>query len=189
MTVAFYGMMWAAAGWACVPQSALLISPVSSGSPGSMVTVNGYRFGDNPVELRWNKLDGPLLAMVKGPDFQADVTIPSDSAGLNTIVGFVRAPDGSVGTAIQVVQFNVTGPGVMPSAPLAPAASTVAHSAGAWSTAAVVVALVGISLIGLGAGVALGRPRRHHGAGNPEQSSSRTPAASAARTRPSSRRP
>jgi hypothetical protein len=151
---------WAAAGWACVPQSALLVSPTSSGPPGSKVTVMGYRFGDNPVELRWDKLDGPLLATAKGPDFQADVTIPSDSTGLNTIVGFIRAPDGSVGTAIQVAQFNVTGAGAVGSTPRAAAASAVGDSSGAWSTGAVLAALGGVLLIGLGAGVLAGGRRR-----------------------------
>jgi hypothetical protein len=132
----------------------------------------GYRFGDNPVELRWNRLDGPLLATAKGPDFQADVTIPADAAGLNTIVGFIRAPDGSVGTAIQVAQFNVTGPGAVAAAPPARATSAVAHSSGAWSGGVVMAALGGVLLIGLGAGVLVGghRRRRRGSVSAPESS-------------------
>lgn len=153
------GVAWAAAGWACVPQSALLVSPVGSGPPGTKVTVAGYRFGESPVELRWNSLDGPLLAKATGPDFQAGVTIPSDSNGLNTIVGFVRAPDGSVGTVIQVVQFNVTGPGAVASKP-ATSSSTAAHATAGWSTGAVVAALGAVLLIGLIVGGLGGRRHR-----------------------------
>ena len=70
----------ASMAWACIFLASFSISPASV-QPGGTLTVNGIRFGVNPVELHLDSLTGPLLATIT-PDsarnFHQDVTIPSD---------------------------------------------------------------------------------------------------------------
>jgi hypothetical protein len=74
------------------------------------VTVRGTAFGSQPVEIRWNTLDGPKLATVQGPDISANITIPPSADGLYSILAFERRPDGSVGSSGRAA-FQVTSTG------------------------------------------------------------------------------
>lgn len=115
----------AVGAWACVPFPMLSVEPSASAAPGTEVTVEGLDFGSAPVELRWNALDGPLLAKTQGPIFSTPVTVPESPAGIYTIVGLGRAPDGSVG-AKTAASFQVTGP----AAPSPDVPATVAADSG-----------------------------------------------------------
>lgn len=65
---------------------ALSVSP-ASGPAGSRVHVEGSRFPPSgAVELRWDSLAGPLLAMATAPTFTQTVTVPSDGPGGHSIV-------------------------------------------------------------------------------------------------------
>ncbi|MGH2773333.1 MAG: hypothetical protein ACRDIU_09390, partial [Actinomycetota bacterium] len=97
--------------WACVPvRSIVQVEPQSSGPPGVTVKVSGVGFGDAPVEIRWNDLNGPKLADTNGPIFSADVKIPESKPGLYTLIALTRAKDAGVDNA-GTAPFFVTGPG------------------------------------------------------------------------------
>lgn len=152
---AVFGVMAAVAGvgantsWACVPQPVIEISPMSSAPSGTKVTLDGLRFGSDPVEVRWGTFDGPLLGRGTGPNFSADVTIPPAPAGLYTIVAFSRAADGSVGVAAQAVPFQVTEPGgAAARSPASTSSPHHGHSMPVELIGALLVALVLGALIG-----------------------------------------
>ena len=80
--------------WACTPQATISLIPRSARA-GEPVTVNGSRFEDTPVEIRWNDAGGPLLAVASGPEFSVQITAPADAADG---VYFVVATDGTPGS-------------------------------------------------------------------------------------------
>jgi hypothetical protein len=83
---------------ACIFLASFSISPASV-QPGGSLTVNGIRFGVNPVELRLDSLTGRLLATIT-PDsrnFHQQVAIPADvGAGEHVLVASQSpaTPDG-----------------------------------------------------------------------------------------------
>jgi hypothetical protein len=90
----------AAIALACVPQPLITLHPRASGRPGTKVTVDGLAFpAGDPVEVRWNAVDGPVLARAVGPAISARVTIPKVPAGLYGVVAISRPPDGGVGSS------------------------------------------------------------------------------------------
>jgi hypothetical protein len=89
----------AGVAWACVPQPLISLQPRSSGTAGSEVTVDALALDPAPVEVRWNGLDGQLLATASGPQFSVPVTIPQVPEGLYTIVVFARDRSGAVGSS------------------------------------------------------------------------------------------
>jgi len=118
LVVALAGMAAAMSGtagmaWACVRQPLIVLQPRASGAPGSQVTVNGSGFNTDRAELRWNALDGQLLASADGPDFSTAVTIPAVPPGLYAMVAIMRSPDGAVGNAVRA-SFEVAPPTGVP---------------------------------------------------------------------------
>lgn len=95
--------------WACVPQPLVTIEPAASGPAGSEVTVEGVALNGR-VEVRWNAIDGPLLATGSGPEISAAVAIPSVSPGLYSVVVVEREPGGGLGSSGRAA-FLVTGDG------------------------------------------------------------------------------
>lgn len=93
--------------WACVPQPLVTIEPAASGPAGSEVTVEGVALNGR-VEVRWNAIDGPLLATGSGPEISAAVAIPSVSPGLYSVVVVEREPGGGLGSSGRAA-FLVTG--------------------------------------------------------------------------------
>ena len=56
------GVLFAAAAWACVSGPVANLSTISA-KPGQEVTITGTGFqATNPAEVRFNALDGPVLA-------------------------------------------------------------------------------------------------------------------------------
>lgn len=92
--------------WACVPQPFVTVEPRASGPPGTEVTVEGTGFGSDPVEIRWNTLDGQRLASTGGPNFSLSVAIPDVPPGLYQIVVLSRDADASV-TQKALAPFDV----------------------------------------------------------------------------------
>jgi hypothetical protein len=105
--------MVAGGAWACVTLPHIALSPRASGAPGAQLTVEGADF-EQHVELRWNAVDGPLLASGPSPTFSVPVTLPDVADGLYTLVAVERGPGGVAGniarTPVQVTRGAATTP-------------------------------------------------------------------------------
>lgn len=146
--------------FACAPLPLLSVEPRSSGAAGSTIGVDGLRFTVGPAEVRWNTVDGPLLATATGPDFHAELEIPRTAPGLYALLGLSRGADGSVGVVART-SFEVTDGSA---AALSAAAPTVAPSRSQRGRSGVAVAaLVGAGAV-VGGSVGLLAGRRRHAA-------------------------
>lgn len=130
--------------WACVPQPRLLtVQPRSSGPAGSEVTVAALGFDPGRAEVRWNAIDGELLASGNGPDFSVTVTIPEAPDGLYNLVVLARSPNGEIGNT-GTLSFQVTSSRGTPDAPWSAASTPVGQqyktSTGSISASAVLLA-------------------------------------------------
>lgn len=78
-----------AAAWACVSGPAVNLSTVNA-KPGDVVTVNGTGFTKaDPVTVRWNALDGPVIATFDKPNSGAvngTITVPADAKAGNYVL-------------------------------------------------------------------------------------------------------
>lgn len=155
----------ASAAWACVPQPLITLSPTSSGPVGTALTVNGYAVNGR-AEIRWNAIDGPLLASAEGPAFSVPVTIPSTPAGLYSLLLLERGADGGLGSTGRAA-FQVTSVGVPTSQPQGSTSApttTVAARSSSTSVSPEAALLGGIALFALGGAggtiVTRRRPRR-----------------------------
>lgn len=134
-----------AAARACVPQATIMILPRASGEPGASLTVEGVNF-EQAGEVRWNTLDGPLLAAVPAPSFKTTILIPPVEPGLYTLVALERGSGGGVGNVARA-------PVQVVSTKLMSAPEAVAPSSGGSSISATDIAVGGVAI---GALVALG---------------------------------
>ena len=116
------------AAWACTgsPPQISALAP-QMGLAGSEVRVAGGNFA-GPVELRWNSVNGPLLATaVDGASFAVPVTIPADAQpGIFYVVAVQRTSAGDVLTKVSQT-FEVAAP-----ADSGPTASAQTVPAGLW---------------------------------------------------------
>lgn len=90
-------MIGASSAWACASLAALELATPTAG-PGDEVAFKGTFFNkDNPVEIRWNALDGPVLTTVTPDTFTEGLhgnwrfangtfTVPADAAPGNYLV-------------------------------------------------------------------------------------------------------
>jgi len=92
-------LLYASTSWACIFLAGITISG-GSVQPGGTITVNGFSFGSNPVDLHLDSLTGSVLATAM-PDnkgnFTQAVTVPSNvNNGTHIIVATEAAasPDG-----------------------------------------------------------------------------------------------
>lgn len=116
--------------WACIPQARLVVvTPQASGAAGSQVTVQGIGFDAPPSssEVRWNTVDGPMLAQATDADFSVPVTIPDVPPGLYSLLVMSRDADGVLANTGRA-SFQVTGTGS--SEPVAPVGGSPVASAG-----------------------------------------------------------
>ena len=78
-----------AAAWACVSGPAVNLSTINA-KPGQEVTINGTNFSKaDPVTVRWNSLDGPVLATLDKPAsgiVTGKFTVPADAKAGNYVV-------------------------------------------------------------------------------------------------------
>lgn len=83
----FIAIATGSAAWACIPMASLNASPTQV-EPGQSVEVTGRGYNENPVTLRFNSLDGPVLATItpaKG-NISAPVTIPEGTEPGNYVL-------------------------------------------------------------------------------------------------------
>lgn len=146
--------------FACAPQPLISLDPRASSGSGAAVGLDGLRFSVGPVEVRWNTVDGPLLATATGPDFHADVRIPEAPPGLYALVVLSRGADGSVGL-LSRASFEVTdGSGLPATTPARATGAPPARPAGGRSGLAV-AGMLGAGALGGGTfGVWAGRRSR-----------------------------
>lgn len=104
-----FAMFSGGTSWACVPQPQVFVRPYASGPSGAQVTVEGLNFSAGDAEVRWNGLDGDLLASAAGGQFSLPVTIPQAEPGLYVVTALTRDNEGVVNTSA-VASFQVTGP-------------------------------------------------------------------------------
>src|SRR5215217_3676849 len=126
-----------AAAFACTNLATLNLSS-TAGKAGDVITVTGssYRMPSNVttgVQLRWNALDGPVLAEVvpdKVGNISAQVTIPQAAPDNYVIVALLRDARGSdtSGTPSRA-QFQIVG-GVGQNAPQPAVAQQTPSAAG-----------------------------------------------------------
>lgn len=110
----------AATAWACVSGPAVNLSTVTA-KAGEEVTVNGTGFRQpHPVQVRFNALDGPVLATFDAPKSDRTVTgavtIPQGTAPGNYVLVFSQnGPDGKLSQLPIRALVTVVGPtGQMP---------------------------------------------------------------------------
>lgn len=153
------GGTWA---WACVPQPYLSLQPLSSGPPGTRVTVEGLAF-PGPVELRWNAIDGVEVGRGAAGSFSVEVVVPKVPEGLYGLLGVVRGRSGDVGivarTVFQVTETSPRRPGARSKTRGKVMAERHQASPGT-STAGRLVAAAGLLGSGMAGGVLLGTRRR-----------------------------
>lgn len=134
--------------WACAAQPLLVIHPQASGASRSTATVIGQAFS-NPVEIRWNALDGPLLARLLPDAPSAQMTIPDVPPGIYAVIGVERVPGGAVGNTARA-SFQVAAPKGKTNQGMGQPASN-SREDGAWGFWRVVaVALGAVALVALG---------------------------------------
>lgn len=88
-------LVGAAAAWACVAGPAVNLSTVNA-KPGEEVSVTGANFPPrDPVTVRWNSLDGPVLATLSPPDADRHIsgrfTVPLEAGSGSYVLIFTRS--------------------------------------------------------------------------------------------------
>lgn len=162
VVVVALALLSAGGAWACVPQPLITLTPMASGPPGTEVTVNGYAI-NGQAEVRWNALDGPLLADALGPVFSVPIVVPEAEEGLYGLIVLERADDGSLGSTARAA-FEVTAEPSSP-APVDTTTTPESPTTGAASSGASVPAglaaagAVGLLALGGAGGAALARRR------------------------------
>lgn len=111
IVVAALGVVVVAGGafaWACTQNANVSAFP-KSGVGGSTAVIDGAGFTAGPVELRWDAINGQLLAVAQGPKFLTEVTIPKGAElGLHNIVAVhVNAMAGHRGIGYTSAPFTV----------------------------------------------------------------------------------
>ena len=108
----------ASASWACVSGPVVNLSTVQA-KPGEQVTVTGTGFRQaDPVQVRFNALDGPILAELPQPTNQtisATFTVPPNTAPGNYVIVISQVENGKMTLSpIRAVMTVVGGSGQTP---------------------------------------------------------------------------
>lgn len=103
----------ASAAWACVSGPVVNLSTVTA-KPGEEVTVTGTGFRQaDPVQVRWNALDGPIVAEMAKPESQtinATFTVPAGTTPGNYVVIVSQTKNGQTSLSPIRAVLNVVGP-------------------------------------------------------------------------------
>ena len=108
------GIMMGAAAWACVSGPVVNLSTISA-KPGQEVGITGTGFQTaNQAVVRWNALDGPVLATVPAPitggNLSSTFTVPQGTApGSYVVVVSQTKADGSLSLSPIRAVMSVTG--------------------------------------------------------------------------------
>jgi hypothetical protein len=158
-----------AAAWACVSGPAINLSTVNA-KPGQQVTVNGTNFSKtDPVTVRWNSLDGPVIATLdtqpaggsgSGRVVSGTITVPADAKAGNYVLIFTQSsPDGKLSQQPIRALLTVTPDGATNPVLGAPVASPDTGRAPGLVTdnndiSGTTLALIGLGVAGVGMFVA-----------------------------------
>ena len=103
----------ASAAWACVSGPVVNLSTVTA-KPGEEVSLTGTGFRQaDPVQVRWNALDGPVVAQLAKPDNQtiaATFTVPAGTAPGSYVVIVSQTKNGNTSLSPIRAVLNVVGP-------------------------------------------------------------------------------
>ena len=101
------------AAWACVSGPVVNLSTVSA-KPGDQVTLTGTGFRQaDPVQVRWNALDGPILAELAKPENQtisATFSVPPGTAPGSYVVIVSQVKNGNMSLSPIRAVLSVVGP-------------------------------------------------------------------------------
>jgi len=113
---ALAGIALGAGAWACVSGPALILSS-DKAKPGDVVqvTADGFRAKNDPIVLRFNALDGPVLATLGEPNatfrVEGSFAVPEGTKpGNYVIIGVQQAPDGKLTQQPVRALLSVVGP-------------------------------------------------------------------------------
>ncbi|MDP1803558.1 MAG: hypothetical protein Q8K72_00175, partial [Acidimicrobiales bacterium] len=103
----------ASAAWACVSGPVVNLSTVTA-KPGEQVTLTGTGFRQaDPVQVRWNALDGPIVAELAKPDNQtvtANFAVPAGTAPGSYVLIVSQTKNGQPSLSPIRAVLNVVGP-------------------------------------------------------------------------------
>jgi len=104
----------ASTAWACVSGPVVNLSTVTA-KAGDQVTVTGTGFRQaDKVQIRWNALDGPVVAELAKPDssqaISATFAVPAGTAPGSYVVVVTQTRDGKPSLAPIRAVLNVVGP-------------------------------------------------------------------------------
>ena len=152
------GVLSAATAWACVAGPSLFTSTINA-KAGEEITVTGVDFNrPQPVILRFNAVDGPVLADLGTPRsnrVEAKVTAPQRTApGSYVLVATQTGADGKFTQTPVRAMLNVVGDGAPVVAATVPGVGSEARPNGLVtsdnSISAGSLALVGLGVAGVG---------------------------------------
>ena len=172
-------LLHAAGGWACASLAAVDVTP-NVVRPGQEVAWRGTFFIQNePVTLRWNTLDGPILSVETppGPDnglhgpwrfVDGTFTVPADAkAGTYIVIATQKEVKGSATWGVPargLIQVSdgspVLGQPAEPPRPPRPAELVTSESLRAGDFLLAAVGAGGVALLLAGLGVVLAASRR-----------------------------
>jgi hypothetical protein len=100
--------------WACVSGPVVNLSTVTA-KPGEQVTLTGTGFRQaDPVQVRWNALDGPIVAELAKPDANQTITatfaVPPAAAPGSYVVVVSQTKDGKPSLSPIRAVLSVVGP-------------------------------------------------------------------------------
>ena len=105
--------MAASTAWACVSGPVVNLSTVSA-KPGEQVTLTGTGFRQaDPVQVRWNALDGLIVAELAKPEIQtitANFAVPPATTPGSYVVIVSQTRDGKTSLSPIRAVLNVVGP-------------------------------------------------------------------------------
>ena len=112
-SIAAFGIA-ASAAWACVSGPVVNLSTVTA-KPGEQVTLTGTGFRQaDPVQIRWNALDGPIVAELAKPESSQTITasfaVPAGTAPGSYVVIVSQTRDGKPSLSPIRAVLNVVGP-------------------------------------------------------------------------------
>lgn len=153
-------MVAGAAAWACVSGPAVNLSTVNA-KPGQEITVTGTNFSkSDPVTVRWNALDGPIVGQFGAPQSGAisgTVTVPADAkAGNYVLILSQSSANGQLSQLPVRALLTVTPDGAASPVVGAPVATQQTGRATGLATSDNSISGASLALIGLGvAGVGM----------------------------------
>ena len=169
-------LLAASAAWACVSGPSVNLSTVSA-KPGQEVHLTGSNFqAPESVTVRWNALDGPVVATLPAPDASGTVggafSVPVEAGPGSYVLIVAQSTAGgrhaqTPARALLTVTSDPHATSVPAAAPSAPAVRMAELTGRPQSVGALPLLLVGLGVAGLGmlaaAGAALlaGHRREH----------------------------